>query len=234
MSSTGSGRVARTDADRFAQARRLMVERDVRARGVTDEAVLAAMVEVPREAFVEAELAWAAYDDHPLPIGHGQTISQPFIVAAMAEALQLRPTDRVLEVGSGSGYAAAVLSRLAAHVVGIERFAELVEVARPRLARLGYDNVELHAGDGTAGWPPAAPYDAILVSAGGALLPEPLVDQLAVGGRIVIPLGPTEGSQQLYRLRRLAPGRWQRDDLGSVRFVPLVGRRAWPDPRPAR
>ena len=213
----------------FVRARRRMVERDLVTRGVRDARVLAAMAAVPRERFVDPHHAAEAYADRPLPIGSGQTISQPLIVAMMAEALTLGPTDRVLEVGTGSGYAAAVLSLLAAEVHTVERHADLAEPAARRLAELGYRRVRVHTGDGTQGWPPAAPYDAVLVSAGAAHLPEPLVAQLVVGGRLVVPLDSAEGWQRLYRLRRLKPGRWARDDLGGVRFVPLVG--AGPGPR---
>jgi protein-L-isoaspartate(D-aspartate) O-methyltransferase len=207
----------------FVRARRRMVERDLVARGVGDARVLAAMAAVPRERFVDGQHAGEAYADRPLPIGSGQTISQPLIVAMMAEALALRPTDRVLEVGTGSGYAAAVMSLLAAEVHTIERHADLAGPAAHRLAELGYRRVHVHTGDGTQGWPQAAPYDAVLVSCGAAHLPEPLVAQLVVGGRLVVPLDRAEGWQRLYRLRRLKPGRWARDDLGGVRFVPLVG-----------
>ena len=166
----------------FVRARRRMVERDLVTRGVRDARVLAAMAAVPRERFVDPHHAAEAYADRPLPIGSGQTISQPLIVAMMAEALTLGPTDRVLEVGTGSGYAAAVLSLLAAEVHTVERHADLAEPAARRLAELGYRRVHVHTGDGTQGWPPAAPYDAVLVSAGAAHLPEPLVDSTGGGG----------------------------------------------------
>jgi protein-L-isoaspartate(D-aspartate) O-methyltransferase len=215
--------VAMGRSGHFERARRLMVERDLAGRGVRDPRVLAAMATVPREFFVEPQYAADAYADRPLPIGNGQTISQPLIVALMAEALALRPTDRVLEVGTGSGYAAAVIALLAAEVHTVERHEALAGSARRRLAEFGQHDVQVHVGDGTLGWPPAAPYDAVLVSAGGVWLPEPLVDQVAVGGRLVIPLGREDGCQRLYRLRRQAPGWWAREDLGGVRFVPLVG-----------
>jgi protein-L-isoaspartate(D-aspartate) O-methyltransferase len=212
----------------FETARRRMVDDDLAGRGVRDPRVLAAMAAVPRERFVEPRHAAEAYADRPLPIGDGQTISQPLIVALMAEALALRPGDRVLEVGTGSGYAAAVLGLLAGEVHTVERHPALAATARARLAGLGYHRVHVHDGDGTRGWTAAAPYDAVLVSAGGALLPEPLVEQVGVGGRLIIPLGAEEGCQRLYRFRRLAAGRWARDDLGAVRFVPLVGAEALP------
>jgi protein-L-isoaspartate(D-aspartate) O-methyltransferase len=199
-----------------------MVDNDLHARGVRDPRVLEAMSTLPRERFVGPALRDEAYSDRPLPIGHGQTISQPLIVAMMVEALELRPSDRVLEVGTGSGYAAAVAALLARSVDTVERYADLADGAAARLRALGFRNVSVHVGDGTFGWMPGAPYDAVLVSAGGTALPEPLVDQLAVGGRLVIPLGATEGWQRLYRLRRHAKGHWTRDDLGAVRFVPLV------------
>lgn len=208
--------------DRFGRARLHMVDHDLEPRGVRDPRVLEAMATVPRELFVDERQAGSAYEDRPLPIGAGQTISQPLIVALMIEALELRPTDRVLEIGTGSGYAAAVASLLAASVNTVERHVELARAARQRLGSLGYGRVHVRAGDGTRGWPEEAPYDAVLVSAGGTDVPQPLVDQVAVGGRLVIPLGPQETWQRLYRLRRRAPGNWSRDDLGAVRFVPLV------------
>jgi len=214
---------------RLARARRRMIEHDLAGRGVRDPRVLAAMAAVPRERFVDRLHTAEAYADRPLPIGRGQTISQPLIVAMMAEALSLRPTDRVLEIGTGSGYAAAVLGLLAAEVHTVERHAELARSAAGRLADLGHRRVHVHAGDGTQGWAAAAPYDAVVVSAGAGHLPEALVDQLVVGGRMVVPLDAAEGWQRLYRLRRLQRGRWTRDDLGGVRFVPLVGATAGPE-----
>jgi protein-L-isoaspartate(D-aspartate) O-methyltransferase len=214
--------MAGSGQDRFGRARLSMVDNDLERRGVRDPRVLEAMATVPRELFVDDRQAGHAYEDRPLPIGQGQTISQPLIVALMVEALELSPADRVLEIGTGSGYAAAVASLLAASVHTVERHGALAEAAERRLAGLGFTRVRVRAGDGTRGWPEAAPFDAILVSAGGTELPEPLVDQLAVGGRMVIPLGSQETWQRLYRLRRRAPGYWSRDDLGAVRFVPLV------------
>ena len=189
---------------------------------------------MPREAFVGAEMRPYATDDGPLPIGEGQTISQPYIVALMVEALGIGPEDRVLEVGAGSGYAAAVLASIAAEVFAVERHGALAEAARARLAALGFDRVTVRAGDGTAGWPEEAPFDAILVSAGGAV-PPALKRQLALGGRLVIPVG--EGRvQQLTRITRTGEEAWREEALGDVRFVPLVGRAGWgespPDPAP--
>src|SRR5919109_1987428 len=174
-----------------------MVAQQVAARGVSDERVLEAMREVPRSDFVPLEVREFAHEDSALPIAAGQTISQPFVVALMLEALELEPEDRVLEVGSGSGYATAVMSRIVEHVYAIERHEELVELSRDTLRELGYDNVEIRHGDGTLGWPEEAPFDAILVSAGGPAIPDALREQLKVGGRIVIPVGGKGRLQQL-------------------------------------
>jgi protein-L-isoaspartate(D-aspartate) O-methyltransferase len=211
--------------------REAMVERQLKRRGIRDERVLDAFRTVPREAFVGPAVERAAYEDTPLPIGEGQTISQPYVVALMVEALEVRPTDRVLEVGAGSGYAAAILSRLAGRVYAVERNRRLAEGARDRLGRLGYDNIEIRVADGTLGWPEAAPFDAILVSAGGPGMPTPLLDQLAPGGRLVIPIGrPRE--QTLFRVTRVrgqgSRDEWLREDLGPVMFVPLIGQGGWP------
>ncbi|WP_310468579.1 protein-L-isoaspartate(D-aspartate) O-methyltransferase [Sphingomonas sp.] len=200
-----------------------MIELHIAARGVRDPALLAAFRAVPRELFVAAEYAAEAYGDHPLPIAAGQTISQPYIVALMVDAAAVGGGDCVLEVGAGSGYAAAILGHLAASVVAVERHAELADAARARLARLGLANVRIVDGDGTGGWPAAAPYDAILTAAAAPAVPPALVDQLGPGGRRVIPLGAPGGIQQLVRLTRDGAGRLARDDLCAVRFVPLVG-----------
>jgi len=194
--------------------------------GIHDPAVLRAVREVPRDAFLPPELEDAAYEDTPLPIGEGQTISQPFVVALMAQEACLGPGDRVLEVGTGSGYAAALFSRIASEVYTIERLPGLARLATTRLVELGYDNVHVRQGDGTLGWPEAAPFDAILVAAGGPELPATLREQLAVGGRLIIPVGETQHEQRLVRIRR-RNGQFDRTDLGAVRFVPLVGQEGW-------
>jgi protein-L-isoaspartate(D-aspartate) O-methyltransferase len=206
-----------------------MVEVQIAARGVRDTRVLQAMRTVPREAFVPEELAEFAYMDGPLPIGEEQTISQPFIVGLMAELADPGPEDKVLEVGTGSGYAAAVMSRMAARVYTIERHPELAETARRRLERLGYDNVEVRCGDGTLGWPEAAPFDAIVVAAGGPEVPRALREQLQVGGRLVIPVSVDGAAQKLLLIRRTAAGRFEEEDYGEVAFVPLVGEQGWRD-----
>jgi protein-L-isoaspartate(D-aspartate) O-methyltransferase len=205
-----------------AAQRARMVERQLARRGIRSPAVLGAMGAVPREAFVPDTSLDEAYEDRPLPIGEGQTISQPYVVALMIEALSLGPADRVLEVGAGSGYAAAVLGRIAREVFAIERHASLARAASERMRRLGYDNVRVRAGDGTLGWPEEAPFDGILVSAGGPDVPEPLLDQLVPGGRLVIPLGDPRKDQELVRLERRADGTLARESLGHVRFVPLI------------
>ena len=222
------------DGDRFAdsdlhfeRARREMVARQIRDRGISSGRVLEAMQTVPRHLFVPAEYVFAAYSDEPLPIGEGQTISQPFMVAAMADALSLRGTERVLEVGAGSGYQAAVLSLLAHEVVGVEAQPVLASSARERLARLGYSNVRIQEGDGSLGWPSAAPYGAILVTAAAPAVPPPLVEQLAEGGRLVIPVGRSE-QQELVRITK-TKGETSLEPLYACRFVPLLGRYGWQD-----
>lgn len=212
----------------FELQREHLVEKELRILGIRDEAVLRAMRVVPREAFVSEEMQEFAYRNAPLPIGSGQTISQPLIVAHMAEALELSPRDRVLEIGAGSGYAAAVLSRIAKEVFTIERHRELAESARERLKRLGYENVQVRCGDGTRGWPEAAPFDAIVVAAGGPAIPPALLEQLRIGGRLVIPLGEDLHSQQLIRAIRRGDDDFEYDELGAVRFVPLIGEAGWP------
>jgi protein-L-isoaspartate(D-aspartate) O-methyltransferase len=211
-----------------------MVESQIAARGVRDSAVLVAMGKVPRERFVPLHLADEAYDDCALPIGEGQTISQPYIVALMTEALQLGPRDRVLEIGTGSGYAAAVLAEIAATVYTIERVEPLAEAARRRLADLGYATVQVRCGDGTLGWPEHAPYDAIVVTAGGPEIPKALLDQLATGGRLVMPVGLSLHAQHLVRVVRQAPEDDDTEDLGGVAFVPLIGEQGWPETEDAR
>jgi protein-L-isoaspartate(D-aspartate) O-methyltransferase len=211
----------------FETLRKEMVDRQIAARDVRDQRVLEALRTVPREAFVPERLAEFAYDDTPLPIGEEQTISQPFVVALMAEALEIQPGDKVLEIGAGSGYAAAVLSRLAREVWTVERHPSLAREARERMERLGYRNVYVLHGDGTLGWPEQAPYDAIVVAAGGPEIPPALLDQLAPGGRLVIPIGPDLRTQNLVRVRRRQDGTVVREDLGGVRFVPLIGAQGW-------
>jgi len=206
-----------------------MVCYQLAGRDIDDSQVLAAMREVPRERFVPDGCAEQAYDDGPLPIDEGQTISQPYIVALMIQAAELTQGDRVLEVGAGSGYAAAVMSHIAREVIGIERHAPLIEAARDRLDELGYRNVELIAGDGTRGCVDKAPFDAIIVSAAGPGIPHALQQQLELGGRLVIPVG--EGSaQRLLRVRRTGASHFEEEDLGPVIFVPLIGAEGWPEP----
>lgn len=204
--------------------RERMVVHQIEARGIRDAQVLEAMREVPRDAFVPPHLSAFAYDDGPLPIGEGQTISQPYIVAAMIEAARIGRSDRVLEVGAGSGYAAAVLARLAGHVFTIERHEPLANTAAERLTRLGNGNVTVIAGDGSGGLPEEAPFDAILVPARAPDVPEALKHQLAHGGRLIIPIGG-EDVQTLCRITRTGENEWASDDLGQVCFVPLIG--AW-------
>ena len=210
------------------EQRQQMVEQQISARGVRDPGVLATMASIPREAFLPLELAEHAYEDTPLPIGAGQTISQPYIVALMTEALELRGGETVLEIGTGSGYAAAVLARVAQRIYTIERVPELAEVARERLAHLGFDNVKVRCGDGTLGWPEHAPFDAIVVTAGGPDVPRVLLLQLAIGGRLVMPVGDSH-EQELVRITRTSELAFQREDLGAVRFVPLIGDYGWAD-----
>ena len=213
----------------FATEREAMVERQLRRRGISEPDILDAFRAVPRETFVGGSIAHLAYGDHPLPIEAEQTISQPYIVALMIQAAAIKRGQRVLEVGSGSGYAAAVISRIAAQVIGIERQHDLVEVARKRLELLGYDNVLILEGDGTKGWPEAAPYDAILAAASGSHVPQPLIDQLKIGGRLVMPVGEPGWLQKLVRVVKGEDGSLQQSDLGAVRFVPLIGEEGWKD-----
>jgi len=215
------------DAADYAERREQMVARQIQGRGITDPAVLAAMRTVPRESFVLPSHLRHAYDDSPLPIPAGQTISQPYIVGYMIAALALRPGDRVLEVGAGSGYAAAVLSRIVREVYTVERHRKLADYARERLARLGYDNVWVRHGDGTQGWPEHAPYDGIIVAAGGPSVPESLVAQLAVSGRLVMPVGQSRHQQTLIRVTRPDEATRTDERLVPVAFVPLIGDEGW-------
>jgi len=193
----------------------------LRRHGIGDAAVLHAMDDVPRDQFVEREYTDAAYADQALPIACGQTISQPYVVAYMTEQLAVRPNHRVLEIGTGSGYQAAVLSRLAQEVVTVERYRTLADRARARLARLGFDNVEVVVGDGFAGMPDRSPYDRILVTAAAEQVPDALVEQLGEGGVVVLPLGPHSGPQRIVKLTKTNEG-LEREDLIAVRFVPLL------------
>jgi protein-L-isoaspartate(D-aspartate) O-methyltransferase len=209
--------------------RQKMVKNQLAARGISDPRILDAMRRVPRDAFVSPDLVEYAYEDSPLPIGEEQTISQPFMVALMIDALGLSEEDRVLEIGTGSGYAAAVLAEIAKEVYTVERHASLAEGARKRLEDMGYDNVRVLHGDGTLGWDDHAPYDAIVVAAGGPDIPDPLKDQLAIGGTLVIPTGSSPRQQKLVRVHRISEEEYLREDLGQVRFVPLVGKAGWED-----
>ena len=213
----------------FADLRGQMVRRQIEARGILDALILDAFREVPREEFVDEEHRRWAYDDNPLPIEAGQTISQPYIVALMIEAAAIAPGGKVLEVGAGSGYAAAVISRIAESVVAIERHGELAQIARERMARLGYDNVRIIEGDGTRGCADEAPFDAILAAASGSHVPKPLVDQLAPGGRLVMPVGDPGFVQELVKVTKRPDGTTKQENLGGVRFVPLIGEEGWRD-----
>ncbi|MGH6923252.1 MAG: protein-L-isoaspartate(D-aspartate) O-methyltransferase [Propylenella sp.] len=212
-------------SDRFLRERERMVERQLARRGISDERVLDAFRRVPREAFVRTELAKYAYDDSPLPIGEGQTISQPYVVALMTEAARVKPGARVLDVGTGSGYAAAILAELAGEVVTIERHAALADAARETLKRLGYANAEVVEGDGSRGFLARAPYDAILVAAGAPAAPRSLKEQLAEGGRLVIPITANEHQDLLVITCR--GENYEEENLGGVRFVPLLGEEGW-------
>jgi protein-L-isoaspartate(D-aspartate) O-methyltransferase len=217
-----SGARCSQDEDAYDEARRRMVEEQLRARDIEDSRVLAAMGRVPRHLFVPAALRFRAYADHPLPIGNGQTISQPYIVALMTELAEVEPDDVVLEIGTGSGYQAAVLSQIAREVATIEIVPELAETARARLAELGYENVTVRTGDGYLGWKEKAPFDAILVTAAAPEVPPPLVEQLAPGAILVIPVGPQSQIQSLLRIEKAADGTTVTRDVLPVVFVPLV------------
>jgi protein-L-isoaspartate(D-aspartate) O-methyltransferase len=211
----------------LARARADMVEHQIARRGVRDKRVLKAMARIPREAFVLPGWEDEAYEDQPLPIAERQTISQPYIVAYMIEAAGLRPGDRALEIGTGSGYAAAVMAAIAAWVYTIDRHPGLAETARRRLQELGFDNIEVRVGDGTLGWPEAQPFDAIIVTAGGPKVPGDLREQLAIGGRLVIPVGESLHRQRLVRVVREGPAEYREEDLADVAFVPLIGEAGW-------
>lgn len=213
----------------FAYARERMIRNQIAGRGLITPALIEAFRQVPREAFVEPGAEDMAYEDTPLSIGEGQTISQPFIVALMIDRAQIDPDDAVLEIGTGSGYAAAVLSRIASHVYTIERHPALAEQARRRFQRLGFHNIVVRVGDGTNGWPEAAPFDAIIVSAAAPSVPQPLKDQLAPGGCLIVPVG-TEAEQRLVRVTHAGPQTYEEEDLGGVVFVPLVGQHGWSGP----
>ena len=206
-----------------------MVERQIAARGVVGKRLLEAMRTVPREAFVPDHLREFAYEDAPLSIEADQTISQPYIVALMIEAARLGPDGKVLEIGAGSGYAAAVMSRVAGRVYAIERHQELADLAAERMKRLGYGNVVVRHGDGSKGWPEEAPFDAILAAASGPDVPDVLLRQLAVGGRLVMPIGEPQAVQTLVAVTRSGEDRFDTEDLGPVRFVPLIGAHGWRD-----
>ena len=214
--------------DRYAKQRKKMVDSQIRSRGVRDERVLRAMEKIPRHLFIDEGLIGQAYNDNPLPIGEKQTISQPYIVALMTEALELKGREKVLELGTGSGYEAAILAELADRVFTIERIASLAQKARKLLESLNYYNVVIRVGDGTYGWREESPFDAIAVSAGSPSIPRMLVEQLAIGGRLVIPVG-SRYSQSLIKLTRLSenPDDVKREDLGGCRFVNLIGEHGW-------
>ncbi len=210
----------------YAIARRRMVEQQITGRGIADSGVINAMLTVPRHLFVEQGLESQAYSDFPLPIGHKQTISQPFIVAYMTEALLLEGGERVLEIGTGSGYQAAVLARLARHVYTVERIPDLARTARRALDKAGAYNVHIKVDDGTCGWPDQAPFNAIMTTAGAPDVPEALKAQLEIGGRLVIPVGGS-GAQVLKRIRRVSQGQFTEESLLDCRFVPLIGKHGW-------
>lgn len=211
----------------YSRLRERMVKRQIAGRGVRSEKVLDAMRKVPRERFLPQGQGVWAYDDAPLPIGDGQTISQPYVVAYMTEALALEGGEKVLEIGTGSGYAAAILAEIAADVYTIERIEGLAAMASAVLDDLGYDNVHVRQGDGTLGWPEEAPFDGIVVTAGGPDAPETLKQQLKIGGHLVIPVGRSTWYQVLVRISRVSETEFETEDLIPVRFVPLIGEEGW-------
>lgn len=213
----------------FAAERDAMIERQIESRGIRDPKILEAFRAVPREEFLSDEYRDLAYGDHPLPIESGQTISQPYIVALMIQTAEIKPGDTVLEIGAGSGYAAAVIGCIASQVVAIERHSELAKIAADRMERLGYDNVRIVEGDGTKGCPGEGPFDAILAAASGSHVPPAWLDQLADGGRIVMPVGDPGSIQKLVKVTRGPGGKLITEDLGGVRFVPLIGEEGYAD-----
>ncbi len=216
-----------SDDELFERRRRQMVREQLEDRDIEDRDVLDALGIVPREAFVPEDYRSMAYSDRPLPIGKGQTISQPYIVALMTQMAELDGDDRVLEIGTGSGYGVAVASRIADEVYTLERHPELAESARASLEEVGYDNVEVILGDGTKGLPDRAPFDAIIATASGPDVPDSLKEQLAVGGRLVMPVGGKTGGQRLVGVRRIDEASYDEEDMGFVRFVPLIGEEGW-------
>ena len=214
------------DSDGRRAEREWMVRSQLMSRDITDELVLNSMARVPRHKFVTNAKQEQAYYDTALEIEAGQTISQPYMVALMAQALKLKASDRVLEIGTGSGYSAAILSRIALKIYTVERHRKLAELAEDRFKSQGYKNIEVHVGDGTLGWAEKGPFDAVLVTAGGPVIPEPLLEQLAVGGRLVVPVGD-QGEQHLLRVKKTVSGKLCQENLGAVRFVPLIGTEGW-------
>ncbi len=211
----------------FETLRQEMIRSQMAERGLNDPIVLQAINSVPREKFVPEDLIDSAYRDSPLPIEADQTISQPYIVALMTVALELKPTDRILEIGTGSGYSAAILAEIVNEVYTIERHQILADTARERLQKLGYENIHVLQGDGSLGWPEHAPFDAIVVTAAGPDVPQSLKQQLAIGGRLVMPVGEYRYSQTLLRVRRINESQYEEENLGGVRFVPLIGKEGW-------
>ncbi len=225
--STSRPQADHEEQDPYQAARVKMVRQQIEGRGISSTRVLEAMLQVPRHLFVPPEYAYRAYEDGPLPIGHRQTISQPYMVGLMTQLLDPQPADRVLEIGVGSGYQTAILALLAAEVIGIERIPALAREAKRRLQSLGYTNVTIHVGDGTLGYPPAAPFNGILVAAAAPVIPAPLLDQLADGGRLVIPVGDSDNQMLEYARRRGGSIHIQR--MMAVRFVPLIGAAGFED-----
>lgn len=219
---SGSARPSPELVDPFVEARTRLVETGIVGLGIDDPAVIEAMRTTPRHEFVPADFLDMAYENHPLPIGYGQTISQPYIVALMSQELDVEPGDRVLEIGTGSGYQAAVLAEMGLEVFSVEIIGPLAEAASARLERLGYTEVHVLRADGYFGWPEEAPFDAIVVTAAPDHVPPPLLDQLEVGGVLVIPIGPVGGYQELWQITRTGEEDYEKVSLGGVRFVPLT------------